>query len=1073
MTDDARRASERFRGLQRWTGGKDQNGPQTPQSSWFAPEDSGDSAPGTPDPRPGGPHTGTNPGVGPGPVGPGTGGQPAVGPQAGGTDRRSPEQRYADAIAAMNQIVSTLDFSNLPWVTEVFRSTAGVLREDDPARAGVLNNLGSAAQLRYVQSRDLADLEDAIGYYRSATTSAHSGDRDRILYFCNLALALTDLAGKTGRPQIAADGAQVARDAVAQTPKRDQRRPMVLLRLANALKLHAQLADSAESDEESIAVFREAARISPASDPTTPELLINLGAALMRRYQRAHDQDDLDEAVKHLSTGAGALPDGDGRRSGLCRYAEALRLRFQRNGDLTDLNNAINELIGVLGVLEAGNPQLGMTVWQLAAATVEHVDATGEAGQLRRVLRPIAPAVRAMAAEDTHRSLALGGYAILLRRHFLHGGETKALDTAVTAGEAAVEAAAPSRRARVLTALNTSLLVRYEHGESGDDLDRAAELAREAAKDSDPQTQHIAWVQLGVVLAHRFQRAGRAQDVETAIELFDQALIAMPETTPGRAAVSIQLALALQGLHQRTGRRRYYRWARKVLTEAAGQANAPAEQRLRAAALAGRISAQEQRWSEALESFTTAVELLPLMTRGKRVVASPSAQQRWASIVADAAASAIEAGEPNKAVELIEHGRSAILADFLPSGGELGELHREHPALADEVVRLRRLLDRPAEDPDLDDGDNRQRLADAWAALVDEVREIQPTHLRLRPFSELCGVGGDGSVAIVNLSRYRSDVLVIFGGRVLTVPIPHATPDKAGEQTLALLSAAQQDDHATIADVLDWTWVRLVRPVLDRMGYLNTPAAGSRWPRVWWSCFGAAAYLPLHAATAHAGASALDRVVSSYTPTLGCLLRARTRPVPEGGALVAAGSAEQVSRELPPQNQVLAQHWPTAEIVSTESASATDVLRMLPSFPWVHICEPSSQFPGQPAAGMLLDRDGQRPLGLVELGQVALDKAEFCYLGQIATAADQPCAAGLSLVAALGFAGFTHVIGTLWEVDPAGAVAAHADFYSAVFGPEGYGTDGAAYALHNAAREIRNARPHDCAAWSAHVHVGP
>ena len=1075
MTDDASRASERFRGLQRWTGGKDQSGPQPPQSSWFAPEDDGDAAADAPDARAGGPHTGTNPGVG---AGPATGGQASVGPKpggppAGGTERRSAEQRYADAIAAMNQIVTTLDFSNLGWVTEVFRTTAGVLREDDPARAGVLNNLGSAAQLTHVRSRELADLEDAIGYYRAATNSAHSGDRDRILYYCNLALALTDLAGKTGQAQLAADSAQVARDAVEKTPKRDQRRPMVLLRLANALKLHAQLADSAESDEESIAVFREAARISPASDATTSELLINLGAALMRRYQRNGEPDDLDEAIRHLSAGSGALPDGDARRGGLCRYAEALRLRFQRNGDLTDLNSALNELIGVLGVLEGGNLQLGLAVWQLSAATAEHVDATGESGQLRRALRPITPAVRAMSADDTYRSLALGGYAILLRRHYLHGGEVKALDTAVTAGEASVEAAAPSQRARMITALNTSLLVRYEHGENRDDLDRAGELAREAAKSSEAQTQHIAWVQLGAVLAHRFQHAGRAQDVETAIELFDQALIAMPDTTPGRAAVSIQLGRALQSLHQRTGRRRYYRWARKVLTEAATQTNAPAEQRLRAAALAGRISAQEQRWSEALESFTTAVELLPLMTRGKRVVASPSAQQRWASIVADAAASAIEAGEPDKAVELIEHGRSAILADFLPSGGELGSLHRDHPDLADEIVRLRRLLDRPAEDPDLGDADDRVRLADAWNALIDEVREVQPGHLRMQPFSALSKVGGDGSVAIVNLSRYRSDVLVIFGGRVLTVPIPHSTPEKASEQVLSLLTAAQHDDHAAMAEVLDWTWVRLVRPVLDRMGYLNTPSAGARWPRVWWSGFGAAAYLPLHAATAHAGASALDRVVSSYTPTLGCLLRARTRPVPDGEALVAAGSAVQVSRELPPQNQVLAQHWPSAEIVSTESASATDVLRMLPNYPWVHVCEPSSQFPAQPAAGMLLDREGQRPLGLVELGQVVLDRAEFCYLGQVATAADHPTSAALSLSSALAFAGFTHVVGTLWEVEANSAVAAHADFYGEVFGANGYGTDGAAYALHNAVRELRNAHPDKHAIWSAHTHVGP
>ncbi|MFC7341686.1 CHAT domain-containing protein [Saccharopolyspora griseoalba] len=1055
MTDDASRASERFRGLQRWTG-KDRG---DAQSSWFAPGE--DTTP---------PEATTTPPGEPLAPAPPRPERPAAERPAG--ERPSAEQRYADAIAAMNNIVTTFDFSALPWVAEVFRTTAGVLREDDPARAGVLNNLGSATQLTHVQSGDLADLEDAISYYRAAATSAHAGDRDRALYYCNLALALTDLAGKTGRPDLAQESARVAQEALQQTSKRDGSRPMVLMRLANSLKLHAELAGSVESDEESIAAFREAARISPATDSTTSELLVNLGSALLRRYRRAWSLDDLDEAVKHLSTGAGALADGEARRTALCRYAEALRLRFQRNGDLTDLNTSINELIGVLGVLESGNALLGLAISQLAETTAEHVDATGEPGQLRRVLRPISPAVRAMTADDPNRSAALAGYAALLRRQFLHGGESTALDTAITAGEAAVDGAPEAERGRMTTALVTTLLRRFEHGEERGDLDRAADLAQEVAKHQGSPVQHIAWVQLGKCAAHRFATSGRTKDLDTAIELFDQALIAMPQEAPGRAGVAIELGRALQAQHQRSGRRRYYRWARKVLGEAANLVNAPADQRLRAAALAGRISASEQKWSEALDSFSLAVELLPLMTRGKRVVASPSAQQRWATLVADAAACAVEAGDSDRAVEIVEHGRSAILADYLPTGGELGELHRSSPDLADEIVRLRRLLDRPIDDHELD-GDDRLHLADAWAHLLGEVRQIQPGHLRIKRVQELGEGVPEGSVVVVNLSRYRSDALVVIGGRVLTVPLSGADPEKAESMAANLLAAAQQDDHPAMAEVLDWTWVRITRPVLDRMGYLSTPEEGARWPRIWWSAFGAAAYLPLHAATAHAGTSALDRVVSSHTATFGSLARPRSGRGDDGNSLVAAGWAAQVSRELPRQNQILAQYWPAAEIVSVESASSPDVLRMLPQYSWVHVCEPSSQFPAQPAAGLLLDREGQRPLGLVELGQVALGQAEFCYLGQCATAADTPCAAALSLAAALGFAGYAHTVGTLWEVDEESASEVLADAYGEMFGPEGYGVDGAAYAVHNAARRLRSQYPGEHATWAAHVHVGP
>ncbi|MDA3624978.1 CHAT domain-containing protein [Saccharopolyspora sp. WRP15-2] len=1042
MTDDASRANDRFGGLQRWTAAQSARGGT--RSSWFTDEQDV-----TPEP-------------------------PAPEPAAQLPDpRRGAEQRYADAIAAMNQIVATLDFEHLPWVTEVFRATAGMLREDDPARAGVLNNLGSAAQLSHLRSGDLAELEDAIGHYRSATTAAHGNDRDRILYHCNLALALADLAGKTNRAATAADSVRAARNAVEEAARRDPRRAMALVRLANALKLHAQLAGSAASDDESIEVFREAARISPANDPATSELLVNLGSGLLRRYQRSNSQDDLDEAIKHLGSGAGALADGDPRRAALCDLARALRLRFRANGDLTDLNSAISELVGVLGVLDTGHHLLGTAIWNLATTTVEHVDATGDASQLRRVLRPIAPAVRAMSADDTERATALTAYATLLRRHFVHGAEPKVLDTAVTAGQAAASAAAAEQRGAVLNALTTTLIERFEHNQDSADLDSAADLAREAAKE-DPSAQHVALTQLGIIAAHRFRLSSRTTDVETAIELFEQALNAMPLDAPERANAAIHQARALQSLYQRSGRKRYYRWARKALMEAAEQDTAPADQRLRAAALAGRICAQAGRWPEALESFTYAVDLLPLVTRGKRVVAPPVSQQRWASIAADAAACAVESGDAELAVELLEHGRSAILADFLPTGGELGELHRTHPDLADEAVRLRRLLDRPVAEPGLTELDDRTRLARTWDELLAEARAVQPDHLRRTPFAKLAEAAPEGSAVLINLSRYRCDALVVIGGRALIVPLPDVTPEKAAERAAEMLESAHRDEHSVLTDGLDWTWRCITRPVLHRMGYLNTPAPGARWPRMWWSAFGAPAFLPVHAATARTGESTLDRVVSSYTPTLSCLLRASERPVPESGTpLVAAGSAEMVARELPRQNQVLAKSWPSAEIAAVETTNAAEMLRMIPNHPWLHVCEPSSQFPTQPAAGMLLDREApQRPLGLVELGQISLDEAEFCYLGQCATAADEPCAAAVSLPAALGFAGFTHAIGTLWEVDEDSAVAIHSDVYADLF-TDHFDTDRAAYALHNAVRQLRAHYPDEPSRWSAHVHIGP
>ena len=169
MNDDASRPSGELRGLGRGTG------EQAHVRGWFAEE------PGTgPDDPSGTP---------PPPEAP-----PEQPPEQEPPEQESPEQRYAAAVAAMNRIVTTLEVEDLPWVLDVFRTTAGSMHDQDPARAGVFNNLGSACQLTYLNTGDGADLEDAVSHYRAATSVAREDDPDLVLYTCNLALALTDKA---------------------------------------------------------------------------------------------------------------------------------------------------------------------------------------------------------------------------------------------------------------------------------------------------------------------------------------------------------------------------------------------------------------------------------------------------------------------------------------------------------------------------------------------------------------------------------------------------------------------------------------------------------------------------------------------------------------------------------------------------------------------------------------------------------------------------------------------------------------------------------------------------------------
>lgn len=1022
----------------------------------------------------------------------------AVPPARGGPQQRtpeSPEERYARALEALNTMITTFDFQPLPWVIEVLRGTAGALPEGEPSRPSVLNNLGSAAQLSFVSSGDSADLDDAITYYRSAADTAHADDPDAVLYLCNLALALTDSAARSGRPEQAADAVRAARRAVEHATHENPHRTTALVRLANALKLHARIAEDTDSDDESIPAFREALQASldgGHSQRESPDLLISLGSALLRRHERVGSAEELDEGITHLRSGVGLLADSEQRRSALLHLAEALRLRFRQRGDLADLQAAIDELRGVLDDLVGGSRLLGRALWNLSSATVEHVESTGETTNLHQTLRVVGPAMRSLATDDRERAVAVAAYGALARRHFQHGANTSALDTAVAAGEAALDAggSAPQRYA-IMNSLVSTLITRYEHAENTEDLDRAATVADEALRSvPEGSTPHYtAYTQLGVISAHRYRASSDVSELDTAVDLFDRALIAMPETAPERVTVSLHLGRVLQTQYRRTGRRKLYRWARKTLSSAANQPTGPADQRLRAANLCGRLAAQAHRWSEALEAFTTAVELLPLVTQGKRAIADPTVQRRWAHVTADAAASAIEVGQPERAVELLEHGRRAVLSELLPTAGALGALHERHAGLATSTIRARRLLDRPPEEgvlagPDIvTDAERRRRLADNWQELATEIRGERLHSGLLEPasFDELTGAARDGAVVLVNLSRYRSDALIVFAGRVLIVPLPSAAAEIATEQAEVVTTVAQspdpgERDHQDLADALDWLWRTVSKPVLDRMGYTRTPGEGQRWPRLWWCVTGSLSFLPVHAATAHNGESALDRVVSSYTPCMGALLRAKDRePVTRPATLVAADAhAPAPGHDVASQSRTASWYWSSATVVSTEDTTAGAILRALPDRPWVHIGEPSTQDPAHPSANLLLDREPHNPsLGVLDVGQVALRVAEFAYLGACRTVRVAPSEAGTSLGTTLCFAGFAHVISSLWAVDTGAAARAQADVYDEVFAADGFGVDHSGVALHSAAQRLRAEHPDDPAVWAGLTHVGP
>ena len=255
--------------------------------------------------------------------------------------------------------------------------------------------------------------------------------------------------------------------------------------------------------------------------------------------------------------------------------------------------------------------------------------------------------------------------------------------------------------------------------------------------------------------------------------------------------------------------------------------------------------------------------------------------------------------------------------------------------------------------------EERRQAARDWDVAVDQIRQIEGFEHFLRPvpFTDLRAAASGGPVVIVNISRHGSHALIVTPA---TGPDPG--PDGAGRRparrahghrnrpgqhparrpapgpaTPPRTGRRRRTDRHAVFDVLAWCWQAITEPVLAALGYTRTPRGRIEdWPRVWWCPTGPATLLPLHAAGRHPrtatqyqamgeAAAVADtvagRVISSYTPTLTALTRARARPAPGRVRQLAVGVPEAPGYApgasplpaVPAELQVLASYLPPPE----------------------------------------------------------------------------------------------------------------------------------------------------------------
>jgi hypothetical protein len=434
-----------------------------------------------------------------------------------------------------------------------------------------------------------------------------------------------------------------------------------------------------------------------------------------------------------------------------------------------------------------------------------------------------------------------------------------------------------------------------------------------------------------------------------------------------------------------------------------------------------------------------------------------------------------------------------LLTRTLYLRAEIARLRQANPDLAEGLVFLSRITQRGETllDDDLAGASATARRRHAHRLKYDQLLAAIRTVPGMADFLTSADTPAlpalPGPIVAVNVARSGCDALVSRYGTVSRVRLNDLTYDDARNQANRLLVAVSGDADdpgrseardRDVQQVLTWLWNTTVEPILRYLkgnGGLPDPR-----PRVWWIPTGPMTVLPLHAAGRPGvpGSSALDRVTSSYVPTMRALVGpAHSRDIPpilgDGGSVVVA-----VPRPagLPALPSAVAEAADVAALLRRSShdqvhvlldadATRATVLDHVRRCAWVHVaCH--AQATANPADSHLVLHDGS--IDVRQLAELHLSGARFAYLSACTTAHGgvELVDEAIHVTSAFHLAGFRHVVGSLWPIEDAIARRTARDTYTAL------AAHSPALALHTAVRRLRDRYPTQPSVWAAYVHVG-
>jgi tetratricopeptide (TPR) repeat protein len=941
-----------------------------------------------------------------------------------------------------------------------------------------LNNLANSLSMRFARYGEATDLEDAITNYRRGIELTPVGHIKLPLRLSNFACSLTSRFNCYGEGADLEQAITSYRQAIELTPLGHSDLPLQLSNLANSLALRSACYGEDTDLEGAITNYHRAIELTPTGHSKLPARLSSLADSLALRFARYRKDADLKQAIMNYRQAIELIPVGHSEvPSRLNSLALSLDLRFARYGEDADLEEAITNYRQAIELTPIGHTDLPAQLNNLANSLESRYVRYAEDADLEHAISNYRQAIELTPVGHSDLPVQLNNLALSLDSRFARYGEDTDLEEAITNYRQAIELTPLGHIALPLWLNNLALSLKSRFARYGEDTDlehaitnyrRVIELTPVGHSDLTRRLNGLA-----DSLASRFVCYGEDADLDAAISGYAKG----SEVTSGVTYGRFQCAVSGATLAHSSGR-----------------------------------------LTEALKAYNIAASILPQLVWFGQSVASRQQllRSRPANLASDAAACAISLGDLERAVELLDHGRSIFWSQAMDIRTDLTDLKNFDAALAGQFEIIARALDAGAlQDRGPDSStlsgrhsivghiEHRRRLAEQLECLLLQIRELSgfQNFMKPLPFSQLRYAAAGGPIVILNISSYRCDALIVtVDCAPKLIPLPDLSLGRVSEladnfrKHQNSLHYVPRDLRSCLRRLLPEIWRAAVSPVLDGLGYTDSEEKSLSKPRIWWCPTGPLSFLPIHAAgpyTKSGGPNLLHIVVSSYTNTLSALLHARSqRKWKEPCRMLLIGQAETPGQKPLPSTtkelDVICERARLHDVVAVARVEGPDalqdtILEKLKDATCVHFaCHGHQDQTRNGLISALYVHDG--PILLPTLASRQLPRADFAFLAACHSASGSEVMPdeAMHIAAGMQVAGFRSVIATMWAMDDSTGPFVAEKVYGRLLrnGPDGFDSTEAAVSLNEAVCALRKVKDehgtpqYELESWVPFIHIG-